>query len=789
MSQVIFSNIDPTVTTGLMLASLLDDFKAAIVSGLSGTTRPTALQAGGLWVDTSLQGAPDYSWSLKLFNGTTDLTVISVNVLTGQSGFNFSEGNFTVRKVSADALGAVLNLMKARIATGGQVLADDVIAQVKFVGRTDTSTDPLVAYFQAIADENYTTTARGATFSMYSTPVGSNTIQEHIRFLQGIVETTAKLKINSLIYGQEQTAATANMVLTGDKIVTELTGTTAATIDGVVPDGNTRTKVLFNDTDKTITIKHESTAATAAQRIKLPSSEDVTVSPGGSVTLFYCSTDSRWKYLTGAIQGLQQDYEEFKGGYHEWVAPISGDIRLTAFPAEPLPRSSSRASGLGRGLGDSLISWGDNQYGQLGVGDVTARSSPVAVLGGSNLFTYGAAGPSSFGFNTDRSLYAWGRNTYGQLGVGDVVSRSSPVAVLSSLKFHWTSIGESSHAVINNGTLYSWGRNDTGQLGVGDVTPRSSPVAVLGGLKFSQVVPGQDGDYRTFGLDKTTGSLYAWGVNTNGELGLGDTTPRSSPVAVLGGLKLAKVVTSPNNTLAMDQSGALYAWGKNDIGQLGLGDVTPRSSPVAVLGGVVAKDIYSNGADSFYALTEAGTLYAWGQNDMGQLGLGDVVVRSSPVAVLGGITFKSLVDFCPGNKSAIGFAADGSLYAWGHNDVGQLGVGDTVDRSSPVAVLGGNKYSYVMPVSKGFVGYAIGSGTYGWGLNDKGQLGVKDTANKSTPTATGSILTRSGREPGSYYATVTQGTTYILNVARGVSTFAGTSLGENIEKVVIAYDN
>ncbi len=203
------------------------------------------------------------------------------------------------------------------------------------------------------------------------------------------------------------------------------------------------------------------------------------------------------------------------------------------------------------------------------------------------------------------------------------------------------------------GALYGWGANANGQLGVGDVTPRSSPVAVLGGLTFTDVF--QDGDglaTSTFAIT-ADGTLYAWGGNSNGQLGLGDVTPRSSPVAVLGGLKFSRVLNClvQNSTgggvftLGMTTSNTLYAWGYNGDGQLGVGNVTPRSSPVAVLGGLTFATMGSPGG-FVYGVTLDGLMYAWGSGlngnglSKGDLGLGsDTAAKSSPVAVLGGLAF------------------------------------------------------------------------------------------------------------------------------------------------------
>ncbi len=203
--------------------------------------------------------------------------------------------------------------------------------------------------------------------------------------------------------------------------------------------------------------------------------------------------------------------------------------------------------------------------------------------------------------------------------------------------------------------------------------------------------------YTSYGITSSN-DAYMWGSNPSGSLGVGDVTVRSSPVAVLGGIKFSKLVadgvsTAKLSVVGLATDGRAYAWGDNVNGQLGVGDVTSRSSPVAVLGGLTFVDIFSAQGNYFFGLTADGTLYAWGSNGNGILGVGDTTPRSSPVAVLGGLKF-ALVQAT--GASNLGITQDGIAYAWGGNTNGQLGVGDVTSRSSPTAVLG-NLLANVVP--------------------------------------------------------------------------------------------
>ncbi len=230
-----------------------------------------------------------------------------------------------------------------------------------------------------------------------------------------------------------------------------------------------------------------------------------------------------------------------------------------------------------------------------------------------------------------------------------------------------------------SGQLYAWGLNSSGSLGVGDIATRSSPVAVLGGIPFTKVFAA-GWSSSTYGIT-ASGQLYGWGVNTSGQLGLGDVANRSSPVAVVGGLTFSNLFVGLFCTFGVTSSGALYAWGANTGGQLGVGDIVSRSSPVAVLGGLTFSQVTTQGSvNSVLGLTTAGVAYGWGNNSFFELGVGNNVARSSPVAVLGGLTFRNLVlsfgqdsGLNVTEASSLGLTTAGQIYSWGQNGNGQLG--------------------------------------------------------------------------------------------------------------------
>lgn len=185
MSQNIWSTIDVFNTNGTELGALLDGFKDAVVSGMSGTARPANLQAGGMWLDTTLEASPDYKWSVKIFDGTSDIELFVVNINTNTAGMAGAADSFQIEKISADTAAPILKLLKERIANNGQVLSGDVVGEIQFVGAASDNSNPIVAKIKSIATENETNVANGACLVFETTADGTNALVEAMRLIEG----------------------------------------------------------------------------------------------------------------------------------------------------------------------------------------------------------------------------------------------------------------------------------------------------------------------------------------------------------------------------------------------------------------------------------------------------------------------------------------------------------------------------------------------------------------------------------------------------------------------------
>jgi hypothetical protein len=286
--------------------------------------------------------------------------------------------------------------------------------------------------------------------------------------------------------------------------------------------------------------------------------------------------------------------------------------------------------------------------------------------------------------------------------------------------------------------LYAWGSNSNGQLGLGNITNYSSPKQV-GALSTWYKVSG--GNRYTLAI-KTDGTLWSWGQNTTGgRLGLGNETSYSSPKQVGSLTNWAIIVCGQLNSAAIKTDGTLWMWGYNGVGQLGLGNMTYYSSPKQVGALTTWAQISCGQQYHTVAIKTDGTLWSWGYNNSGQLGNGNTNNRSSPVQV-GSLT--NWLYIASGTNANIAVKTDGTLWSWGNNSGGTLGLGDSgayTDRSSPVQV--GALTTWSKPSMGAY--WAMCTTTSGalwsWGTNADGQLGIGTTAYKSSPNQVGALTT------------------------------------------------
>jgi len=363
----------------------------------------------------------------------------------------------------------------------------------------------------------------------------------------------------------------------------------------------------------------------------------------------------------------------------------------------------------------SLWAWGYNSYGEVGLSANMAVKSPRRI-GALNTWVAAEAGPYHLLALTDTDTFgACGFNSYGQTGIGYAYYRTQPEQV--GTVGGWQSVDAGlghTGAIRTDGTLWMWGRNAWGELGLSDpqMPPAKAPVQV-GTSSWSAVACGDNTDSGfTLGI-KSDGSLWSWGSNFRWQLGLGDNEDRITPTQVGTHTDWTAIAASdgvgdigrsiyPDGdlvdfSLALNSSGGLFAWGDNSRGQLGQGTTTVDHArenvacpePGAVWSKIAVGDDYS------MAITDTRHLYAWGGNEFGQLGLGYASAAdtgvSSPTGVIGSGWLAVACGSGREGSHTVGIQegptpGQGTLWAWGDNATGQLGVGDWNPRLVPTQV-------------------------------------------------------------------------------------------------------
>jgi hypothetical protein len=335
---------------------------------------------------------------------------------------------------------------------------------------------------------------------------------------------------------------------------------------------------------------------------------------------------------------------------------------------------------------------GSNNEGQLGTNNTTDVSSPVqTVAGGSNWKQVSGGYEHSAGVKYDGTLWCWGLNSDGQLGTNDIVHRSSPVQTISNAET-WESVscgGFHTAAIKDDGTLWSWGSNYNGQLGTNNTTSVSSPVqTVAGGNNWKAAACG----YACTAGIKDDGTLWMWGLNSDGRLGDNTVVKKSSPVqTVAGGNNWFQVACGYSYTAAVKTDGTLYLWGSNYDGQLGTNNTTSVSSPIQTVAGGNNWKAAACGSSHTIALDCDGNIWMFGNNNNGQLGNSTTNNCSSPVQIE--TASSEWAQVFAGGEGSGSIREDMTLWVWGDNDEGQLGTGNTADVSSPVqTVMAGNNW-------------------------------------------------------------------------------------------------
>ena len=431
-----------------------------------------------------------------------------------------------------------------------------------------------------------------------------------------------------------------------------------------------------------------------------------------------------------------------------------------------------------------LFGWGDNSAGQLGDGTYIRRSSPVQI-GSSSWIAISSKDQHTLAIDFNNKLFGWGNNTDGQLGLNNTYAQFDS----------WTQVsigGAAAGGIKYDSTLWVWGSNAFG-MGDGTSIAKSSPVQVGTSSWIAVGVGDQNAAWVAL---RTDGRLFAWGLLTNGQAGNNTASTAAAPVQVNATTSWSSFHTDGNTVAAIRSDGMLFVWGRNAYGHTAENGLTnSRSSPVQVgtsswsfvrvsSSAVAAIDIQnrlfmwgenhgsapliaqkpshndyntrrvsiiaavgqsswtsvSTGWSHTVAIRSDGTLWAWGANQVGQLGQNYIsAVMASPIQ----IGTSSWVNVSVGSQAlsnspgvTLGIRNDGALFAWGIGFVGQIGDGTNITRSSPVQIGTSSWASISAGINHAAAIDAVGR-LFTWGLNTSGQLGQNNVVTRSSPVQVG----------------------------------------------------
>lgn len=333
----------------------------------------------------------------------------------------------------------------------------------------------------------------------------------------------------------------------------------------------------------------------------------------------------------------------------------------------------------------TVWTWGNNEYGQLGIAGIGSSSTPVQVPGLEHVVIVAAGSESSYAVDSEGNAWAWGANWDGQLGIGSYSSQTTPQPITTLTKVTTLAAGTSfTLAIAGDGELYAWGYNFNGQLGDGTTTTRNEPVPITMPAPYEDdVVIAIAAGHRHSLAVVDGGSVFAWGSNTDGQLGQGNTTgsTNSTPLAVTlpGGASAASVGAGIYSSFALTDDGSILSWGANFSGETGVDDSFPWITTPTPVEGVTATAMW-NGYYHTTVRLESGGHVGWGQNWAGQLSPTAAEYFRTPVPVLGGAVATGEATFY--------LQEGGGTLASGYDESGQLGIGKLFMSRDPLLVPG-----------------------------------------------------------------------------------------------------
>ncbi|MEI6092988.1 MAG: Ig-like domain-containing protein [bacterium] len=410
-----------------------------------------------------------------------------------------------------------------------------------------------------------------------------------------------------------------------------------------------------------------------------------------------------------------------------------------------------------------VVVWGRNNYGQLGTNTTSFQTTPTDLPGLTNITKVVPSGMgSTMVLKSDKTLWGWGTNDYGELGDGTTTTKSSPTRVLLLDNVDDFEIGSAhSIALKHDGTVWVWGYGGVGQIGNGTNVTSFMPIELYGVAPFTsgiitKIAVGVGNSFTSgtsTAVVRNDGTVWTWGGGTSGQLGNNANSNNNNPVQVLGvggsgfltDVKDVKVGSS--NMVALKNDGTVWAWGYNNFGQVGNNSTTNTSTPVQVVtasGALTGITVISAGLSHNLAIRGSdGSVWAWGYNNAGQLGDATTVNKLVATQVKGPDTGGFLLNVSKvsaGYTHSLAIKTDGTVWGWGSNALYQVGDGTLTNRTQPVQItsLSNNIAVDIRAAAEHSVVLTTSNTIKVWGANFYGQMNM-GVINQIAPTSLSSV--------------------------------------------------
>ncbi|MGV8039016.1 MAG: PKD domain-containing protein [Thermoanaerobaculaceae bacterium] len=278
----------------------------------------------------------------------------------------------------------------------------------------------------------------------------------------------------------------------------------------------------------------------------------------------------------------------------------------------------------------------------------------------------------------------------------------------------------------SDGSVWAWGYNSDGELGDGTRETRLTPVRVLNVSGATGIAAG---DWQSYAI-VAGGKVRSWGTDLYGQLGVGRNVYSSSPLLLSTLGDVVEVAAGGNHNLAIRSDGQVLSWGVNDSGQLGYGTSWALSEQPRVVSGLSKVVAAAAGYEHSLALSSAGEVWSWGGNSWGQLGSGSTAARTAPAKVEG---LPAIAAIAAGAYHSLAVSRTGKVWAWGYNGSGQIGNGTKTNQLTPLELA---TPTGVAAIDAGFyhsLAVADDGSLWVWGSNSNRQLGDGGSADRVSP--------------------------------------------------------